>query len=532
MTDAVVAARLADTRPVFRLTPLAWILLAVALAAAVLAVKTGLTQMLGWLLNRPEYSHGIIIPFIAAFLVWQRRDQIERMPFTGSWAGLLLALLGAALGAIGKMSALFTIEHYSVLIALYGLVLALTGWKVFRLVWVPLLILIFMVPLPEFLYQNFSAQLQLLSSQIGVWFMRLFGVSVYLEGNVIDLGVYKLQVAEACDGLRYLFPLMTIGFLIAYFFKAALWKRILLFLSSIPITILMNSFRVGTIGVMVEHWGVRMAEGFLHEFQGWAVFMASGALMVLEILLLARIGAGRRPWRELFGLEFPAPTPKDPPVMARPVPASLYASTALLVLVAAGSLSLPERAESIPQRTSFARYPKTVGTWTGRREALEAIYLDALMLDDYYLANFTRGTEPPINYYIAWYDSQRAGRSAHSPRSCLPGGGWQIKSLTQRALPGVRTGRDALRVNRVLTQLGMQRELVYYWFQQRGRVITNEYMAKWYLFWDALTRNRTDGALVRLVVALPPGGTATAADRQLTEFAAAAAPMLAPYIPD
>jgi exosortase D (VPLPA-CTERM-specific) len=532
MTDALATVHLADTRPVFRLRPLAWILLVAASAAVVLAGKTGLVQMLSWWLTRPEYSHGIIIPFLAAFLVWQRRDQIERIPFTGSWAGLLLALFGAAAGAIGKMSALFTIEHYSVLIMLYGLVLALTGWGVFRLLWVPLLILIFMVPLPEFLYQNFSGELQLLSSQIGVWFMRLFGVSVYVEGNVIDLGVYKLQVAEACDGLRYLFPLMTIGFLIAYFFKTALWKRLLVFLSSIPVTILMNSFRVGTIGVMVEHWGVRMAEGFLHEFQGWVVFMASGALMVLEMLLLARIGGERRPWRELFGLEFPAPTPKYPPAVARPEPASLYASAAMLILAAAGSLSLPERAESIPQRTSFAEYPNTVGTWTGRREALDAIYLDQLMLDDYYLADFTRGTEPPINYYIAWYDSQRAGRSAHSPRSCLPGGGWQIKSLTQRVLPGVRVGYQALRVNRVLIQLGMQQQLVYYWFQQRGRVVTNEYVVKWYLFWDALTRDRTDGALVRLVVALPPGGTAAAADRELTQFATAAATTLAPFVPD
>jgi exosortase D (VPLPA-CTERM-specific) len=532
MTDVSATAHLPDARPVFRLTPAAWILMAVALAAAVLAVETGLAQMLRWLILRPEYSHGIIIPFVAAFLVWQRRDQIERMPFTGSWVGLLLALFGAALGAIGKMSALFTIEDYSVLITLYGLVLALTGWRVFRLLWVPLLILIFMVPLPEFLYQNFSAALQLLSSQIGVWFMRLFGVTVFLEGNVIDLGVYKLQVAEACDGLRYLFPLMTIGFLIAYFFKAALWKRVLLFLSSIPITILMNSFRVGTIGVMVEHWGVRMAEGFLHEFQGWVVFMVSGALMMLEMILLARIGTARRPWRQEFGLEFPAPTPKVPPAVARPVPASLYASVAVLILAAVASLSLPDRAESIPQRASFGEYRNTVDGWTGRREALDAIYLDALTLDDYYLADFARGTEPPINFYVAWYNSQRAGHSTHSPRSCLPGGGWQIKSLTQRALPGVRAGREALRVNRVLIQLGTQRQLVYYWFQQRGRVITNEYIVKWYLFWDALTRNRTDGALVRLVVALPPVGTVIAADRQLTEFAAAAAPTLAPFIPD
>src|ERR1017187_797984 len=129
MSDALVTARRADARPIFRLTPLAWILLTVALTAAVLGVKTGIAQMLGWLLDRPEYSHGIIIPFIAAFLVWQRRDQIERMPFAGSWAGLAIVLFGAALGAIGKLSALFTIEHYSVVITLFGLVLALTGWR-------------------------------------------------------------------------------------------------------------------------------------------------------------------------------------------------------------------------------------------------------------------------------------------------------------------------------------------------------------------------------------------------------------------
>jgi exosortase D (VPLPA-CTERM-specific) len=532
MTDAALAKRSGDTRPIFRLTSMSWMLLAVAMIASVLAVKTGMSQMLGWLLTMPEYSHGILIPFTAAFLIWQRRDQIERMSFTGSWAGLALVLFGAALGVVGKLSTLFTLEHYSVVITLYGLVLALTGWRVFRLLWVPLLILLFMVPLPDFLYENLSAQLQLLSSRVGVWFIRLLGISVYLEGNVIDLGTYKLQVAEACSGLRYLFPLMTLGFLMAYFFKAAFWKRAFVFLSSIPITILMNSFRIGTIGVMVEHWGVQMAEGFLHEFQGWIVFMASGAIMVLEIMLLARIGAGRGPWRELFGLAFPAPTPNAPAAVTRPVPRSLHASAVVLLVVAGASLSLPERTESIPRRTTFADYPNTLGAWTSRRETMEPVYLNELMLDDYYLADFVRGAEPPINFYVAWYDSQRAGRSVHSPRGCLPGGGWQIQSLTQRVLSGIRSGREPLRVNRVVIQLGSARELVYYWFQQRGRVLTNEYAVKWYLFWDALTRNRTDGALVRLVVALPPNGTASAADQQLTQFAVAVEGTLAPYVPN
>ncbi len=207
---------------------------------------------------------------------------------------------------VGQLASLQNVSQYGFLICIYGLVLALVGWQVFKKLSIALLVLVLMIPLPLFLLNNFSAELQLLSSRIGVWFMRLFGVTVYLEGNVIDLGSYQLQVAEACDGLRYLFPLMTLALLMAYFFKAAFWKRALLFLSSIPISILMNSFRVGTIGIMVEHWGTRMAEGFLHDFQGWVLFMACGAVLFLEMIVLARIGGDRKPWRQVFGLELPA----------------------------------------------------------------------------------------------------------------------------------------------------------------------------------------------------------------------------------
>ena len=529
MSEAMCGSCAANHQSLFRLTSPSWLLFVLAVMAAVLSVKSGLWQMVGSLLS-PDNSQGLIIPFVAAFLVWQRRDQMERMPFTGSWAGLLIIVLGAALAILGTLSTLFTLEHYAALVMFCGLVLAWTGWRVFRQLWVAMLVLFFMVPLPQFVYQNLSAQLQLLSSQIGVGFMRLLGVTVFLEGNVIDLGVYRLQVAEACDGLHYLFPLMTIGFLIAYFFKTAFWKRMVVFVSSIPLAVLMNSLRVGTIGFLVQHWGVRMAEGFLHAFQGWLVFMTSGGLLMLEVMLLARIGSGRKPWREQFRLDLPHPTPRTPPAVPRSLPATLYVSAALLIIFGTVSLILPERAERVPQRVSFGRYPSAIGGWQGRRETLDPAYLDALMLDDYLLADFTRGAQPPINFYVAWYDSQRAGRSAHSPRSCLPGGGWEIKSLTQRELPGVRSGRQALRVNRALIQSGRSRQLVYYWFQQRGRVVTNEYAVKWYLFWDALTRNRTDGALVRLVVALEPGGAD--ADRQLTDFATAAVSTLAPFVPD
>lgn len=107
----------------------------------------------------------------------------------------------------------------------------------------------------------------------------MFQIPVFLEGNIIDLGVYQLQVVEACSGLRYLFPLMSLGFIAAYFYQAAFWKRAIVFLMTIPITILMNSFRIGVIGVMVDNWGISMAEGFLHDFEGWIIFMACAAIL-------------------------------------------------------------------------------------------------------------------------------------------------------------------------------------------------------------------------------------------------------------
>jgi exosortase D (VPLPA-CTERM-specific) len=492
----------------------------------------GIYRMWGAWIDSAEYSHALLIPPISAFLIWQQKDRLERVLFTGSWWGVALVLLGGALLVVGQLGTIYTLIQYAYLVTLFGLVLAFTGPAAFRLLFMPLFILVLMVPLPQFALANLSTKLQLLSSELGVWFMRLLDISVYLEGNVIDLGGYKLQVEEACSGLRYLFPLMTLGFLMAYFYKGATWKRVVLFLSSIPITLFMNSFRVGSIGFMVEHWGIGMAEGFLHEFQGWAVFMTSATLMLGETALMNRIGREPGTWRQLFGIEFPAASPHGVPVSQRTVPSSFVGACGVLSAFAVIMALMPRPAEIYPARASFADYPMQLGRWSGRLESMEGVYLQALKLDDYLLADYADLDGGAVNLYIAYYNSQRKGEAVHSPRSCLPGGGWQLRNFGQRTLEGIRVGGEPLRVNRTLIQLGDQRELVYYWFQQRGRVITNEFAVKWYLFWDALTRHRTDGALVRLITALPPGGDEAAADARLVDVTGQVAPTLPRFVPN
>ena len=116
---------------------------------------------------------------------------------------------------------------------------------------------------------------------VGAWGLcdQLFQIPVYLDGNIIDLGTSKLLVAEACSGLRYLYPLLCLSFLAAYLFQAPIWQRVIVFLSAIPITIAMNGFRIGLVGILVSRWGAEQAEGLLHLFEGWVIFIACAVLL-------------------------------------------------------------------------------------------------------------------------------------------------------------------------------------------------------------------------------------------------------------
>ena len=516
---------------VWKETMWVWGSLAIAAALLLSIFFSGLSQMVSvW--GSAEYNHAFMLPFIALFLIWQKKDKLERLPFEGAWAGLFIAALGILLYLAGELSTLYTVVQYAFLVVLAGLAIAFMGWKGFKIIWIPFLILIFMIPLPSFLFNSLSAQLQLISSQIGVWVIRLFGISVFLEGNVIDLGVFKLQVVEACSGLRYLFPLMTLSFIAAYFFKGALWKRLVIFISSIPITILMNSLRIGAIGITVEYWGKEMAEGVLHDFEGWAMFMASTFVIVGEMWILAKISGEKRTLREVFGLEFPAPSPSGAEIRSRKLPKPYLAVGVLLICTVALSAIMPQRKEIQPSRKDFSSFPISFNDWQGKGDRLDQIYIDALKFDDYIIADYMRHDGRPVNFYVAYYASQRKGESAHSPRTCIPGGGWEITSLTQREIKGVKVAGQPLMVNRTVIEKGEDKELVYYWFQQRGRIITNEYLVKGYLFWDALTKNRTDGSLVRLTFFLKPGEDLAVGDKVLSDFARDVVPQLKSYIPE
>jgi exosortase D (VPLPA-CTERM-specific) len=315
---------------------------------------------------------------------------------------------------------------------------------------------------------------------------------------------------EACSGLRYLFPLFSLSFLTAYLFQAPIWQRALVLFSSIPITIAMNGLRIGMVGVTVDHWGPRMAEGVLHLFEGWIIFVASALLLALEVNLLGRL-SGRR-FTDLFGFTTEA---VQGSARAKLDPADLRPLYACLILICAtmlvGSLT-SNRSEIIPERSRFVTFPAKIGDWQGNAFLLEPQVEHFLAMDDYLLSDYSNSDGKTVNLYAAYYASQRGGKMPHSPLDCIPGDGWSITKFERTSVDDNRP------INRAIIERNGSKQLVYYWYEERGKRIIVEYWSKWYLLYDAVTKNRSDGALVRLTTPMRPGELDQNADARLRQF--------------
>ena len=203
-------------------------------------------------------------------------------------------MLGLLFGLIEVLSQTRFPGQLGLFLTVVGLVVAWLGERRTAKVWPALVLLFFALPQPAALQVALTAGLQLVSSIGAVAIIQMFGIPVLREGNIIDLGQIQLQVAEACAGLRYLFPLATFAFLCAYLYVGHPVKKAVIFLSSVPITVLMNIVRIAVTGLLVEQYGVGAAEGFFHYFEGWIVFCLCLALLFLEMKLLCYVGPGDR----------------------------------------------------------------------------------------------------------------------------------------------------------------------------------------------------------------------------------------------
>jgi exosortase D (VPLPA-CTERM-specific) len=481
-----------------------------------------------------EYSHGPLIPAISLYLFLR---ELRRMPppdlnVTDRWPGVLVIALALIIALVGNLTRIADIVTYAFIIWVGGVVLTVFGWKRGRLHQLGVVHLVFMLPLPQFLYWQLTIFLQGLSSQLGVWFVALAGVPVYLEGNVIDLGVLKLQVAEACSGLRYLFPILSFSYLFAILYRGPLWHKLVLLLAAAPLTVLMNSVRIGIIGIIVNTHGIEHAEGFIHYFEGWVIFLICVAILFLLAMLLQRTARNPLPLAEAIDLDFEGFGGIFTRIFAIRPAIAILAATLLTAAVSAGWQVLPAREVTQIERDPLALFPRNLGDWNATTSRLEPEVAAVLGADDYINARFdTLSEATSVSLFVGYYEKQTEGEGIHSPEVCLPTGGWEIFTLEEVPVDMSGTAYGVFNANRAVIQKGLSKQLVYYWFEGRGKRISNDFSAKLSVLADSLTLGRTDGALIRYVTPIAPGEDEVDAEARLLRFMELSLEQLPRFVP-
>jgi EpsI family protein len=551
--------------------PVSWVKVAVYGVLLAAVYYSTYSWLIGHDWSRDDFTYCYLVPVIVLYLIWEKRESLLRVPATPSWAGIMLFALGIFFFWLGELAGEVFTLYFSSWLVLVGLCWMHLGWRKLKIIAFPLVMALAMFPLPHFLYNKVSVQLKLVSSQLGVAMMRAYGMSAYREGNVIDLGFTQLQVVDACSGLRYLIPLIVLGLLLAYMFKAALWKRAVVALSTVPLSIITNSLRIALTGILYEVAGPKVAEGFFHGFSGWFIFMFSLAVLLGEMKVMGfqfkALGAGqekaegsklkdeskkRDKEEEAQSSKLKAQDSDEEQETQRaddsPLTDNSQRSTqqgfktllhppqfiiAVILLGATFGLSQGvEFREKVPASKPLDLFPLKLHEWAGTRQTMEQRFVDTLDLSDYVIVDYKDPGGRRVNFYVAYYESQRKGESIHSPATCLPGSGWVFEKAGKTSVPVPASQEGAITVNRALMQKGEVRQLSYYWFPQRGRILTNAYQLKLYAFWDALTRHRTDGALVRVITPVYAFEDIQDAEARLLGFVQEIVPVLEAFIPD
>jgi len=488
---------------------------------------------LTWLVTkdwaREAYSYCCMIPFVVLYLIWDKRDDLISRPSMPSWKGLVPLVFGLMLFWPGELGGEYLTLYISFWLVLVGICWMHLGWQKLKTIAFALIFMLTMFPVPHFLYNKVSLKLKLISSQLGAAMIQFCGLPVYREGNIIDLGFTQLQVVNACSGLPFLFSLIPLCLLMVYFFKAHFWKRAVLFISAVPLAIFSNSLRITLTGILCKVWDPVVAEGFFHGFYGWLIFVFCIPVLLIEMKILKKLPPISN-HREAQSSKQKAQSKKN-----QPDKSWLNAKFIVVVILLTATFALSqgiEFREKIPIRKPFNQFPLKVGQWSGVRQIMDQTFINTLDLSDYTIIDYLNSPGRKVNFYVAYYESQSKGKSVHSPATCFPGSGWDFNQAGVITIPISSGNRSSMRVNRAFMQKTGRKQLVYYWFPQRGRILTNAYQLKIFAFWDSITKQRTDGALIRISTPVYKFENLEEAEARLHVFAKDIVGIVEEYLPE
>jgi exosortase D (VPLPA-CTERM-specific) len=460
-----------------------------------------------------DYSYGFLIPLISAYLVWERRKELNSATVSTEWVGLLPFLFFLAIGAYGILGSSPSAVRPSIPFMLLSIILLCFGWAIFRVLSFPFVFLFFMLPLPALVQTNIGLPLKLLSTRLGELFLRAVNISVFVQGNVIDLGVTQLQVVDACAGLRYILPLLALGVLLAYFFERTRWKQVTLVILTIPLAVITNGIRIGATGVLAQRYGPGVAEGFFHGFSGWLVFMFALALLGGALFILRRVGGSR---------QARAKCKQDNSGLVR----CTHGSNFLPVCLCSGCLlllgGLVYHSSALPRialKGSISSFPMSIDRWSGQLESVDQEMVTQSGAEEAFSAEYRDGSGKAVSLYLGYRGSPfiESENFFHSPSICLPSSGWNTIELSKRVVTGVESYKPLTVTKMIIEQMG-RKQLVYYWFITKDTSSYNVNRNRFDLAIHALLRDNTYDVFIRSITSVYQGESIEEAERRMDQF--------------
>jgi exosortase len=226
-----------------------------------------------------DMGHGFFVPIIAGYIAWQKRGELASRPAQPNWWGLAIVIWGAIQLWVATLGAELFLARTAFVFSVIGCVLLLGGTRYLKVLAFPLFLLFFMVPIPAVIYNRITLPLQFIASSAAEHAIDFLQIPIIRTGNILELANQKLNVVEACSGIRSLLTLSFISLVYGYFFEKRTWVRVALFFATIPIAIVANASRVTLTGVLAN-WRPELAEGAVHEAQGWVIFVVAFLILI------------------------------------------------------------------------------------------------------------------------------------------------------------------------------------------------------------------------------------------------------------
>jgi exosortase D (VPLPA-CTERM-specific) len=473
-----------------------------------------------------DYSYAFLMPLITGYIIWEKRKQIVSTPLGTNWLGSVFFFVFLCISLYGILGSSPSAVRPAIPLMILSITFFCFGTAMFRVLAFPLSVLIFMIPLPTVVQAKIGVPLKLIATKLGVFMMQLFGISVFIEGNVIDLGVTQLQVADACNGLRYILPLFAMGVLFAYFFEKIRWKQLVLVLATIPIAIIANAFRVGMTGILVSYYGISAAEGLFHDFSGWLVFMLSFGL-----LFLIHFGLKALPGKAL--MKGTKQSLHSSNIQSQPQPFSILPIIicSALLLLAGGMVFTTSALPALQLKNGFENFPLVIGGWEGTIEPLDNEIVSLSGAEEAFNAVYKNKDGQIVSLYIGYRGSpfNEGENFFHSPSVCLPSSGWETSQGSKRNIKNVAPF-ERFPIQEMIVEKMNQKQVVYYWFQTKNRISSNVNMNRFHLSLHAFMRDNTYDLFIRPITPLYPDEGIQSAEYRLDSFINSMMPVLVKYI--